>query len=412
MKFLHLADLHLGKMLCGASLIENGDQVFYLRQLIGLIDREKPDAVVIAGDVYDRSVPSKEAVTLLGSFLSELAGPERRIPVLMIAGNHDGGERLNFAKELLSERNVHISGTAEQTLASVALDVDGEPVTFWLMPYVFPMKVRDLFSLSAEDVPDYESAVRVLLEHQDIDTTRRNVLIAHQFVTAGQSSPMQGGSESAAGGLGAVDYSVFDAFDYVALGHIHSAQHIGRDSVRYAGAPLCYHFSEIGQKKGALMVTLGEKGTPPRYELFELPVLHNMRRIVGKFDEIIEQERRSSARNEYISAVLTDNDTVPDAAEQLRALLESHGSRLLDISFQPERDFAAGFESTAANAHEKSMAELFADFFESRCGRAMDCAERDVIDAVSHRISGGEEIGTDELADYIVKLVLEQEDKR
>ena len=169
MKFLHLADMHLGKMLCGASLTENGDQAFYLDRLIGLIDREKPDTVVIAGDVYDRGVPPKEAVTLLGGFLSALAGSERGIPVLMIAGNHDGGERLNFAKELLAGQNVHISGTAERTLTSVTLDTDGEPVTFWLMPYVFPMKVRDLFSLTAEDVPDYESAVRILRDLISID---------------------------------------------------------------------------------------------------------------------------------------------------------------------------------------------------------------------------------------------------
>ena len=412
MKFLHLADMHLGKMLCGASLTENGDQAFYLDRLIGLIDREKPDAVVIAGDVYDRGVPPKEAVTLLGGFLSALAGSERGIPVLMIAGNHDGGERLNFAKELLAGQNVHISGTAERTLTSVTLNTDGEPVTFWLMPYVFPMKVRDLFSLTAEDVPDYESAVRVLLEHQDIDTSRRNVLIAHQFVTAGQNVPVQSDSESAVGGLGAVDHSVFDAFDYVALGHIHSAQHIGRTSVRYAGAPLCYHFSEIGQKKGALMVTLGAKGTEPEYELFELPVLHNMRRITEKFDDIIERERHSSARGEYISAVITDGDIVFDAAEQLRALLESHGSKLLEISFQPEGGYAGGDCGFTDGLHEKTMPELFGEFFEARCGRAMDAMERELIENAAHSIGSGEDAGAEELADRLVRLAMEQEEEK
>lgn len=411
MKFLHLADLHLGKTLCGASLIENGDQGCCLEELLELVDREQPDAVVIAGDVYDRGVPSKEAVTLLSRFLSELAGEKRRKPVLMIAGNHDGGERLDFAKELLSGQNVYISGTVEKELTHIEIHDDGGPVVFWLLPYVFPMKVRDLFSLTAEEVPDYESAVRVLLEHQDIDPGKRNVLIAHQFVTAGGKAPVQSESESAVGGLGAVDYSVFEKFDYVALGHIHGAQSVGRDSVRYAGAPLCCHFSEIGQKKGALMVTLGTKGEE-KTELLELPVLHSMRKISGKFSEVLEQERLLDHKNEYISVTLTDSDAVFDAAEQLRSLFESRGSRLLDLSFRPEGVFESGKESASAELWEKTMPELFAEFFESRCGRTMDALERELIESLSQRIGSGEDVSTEELADDLVKLAMEQEGKR
>ena len=412
MKFLHLADLHLGKTLCGASLIENGDQGYCLEKLLELIDREKPDAVVIAGDVYDRGVPSKEAVTLLSRFLSELAGEKRKIPVLMIAGNHDGGERLDFAKELLSGQNVYISGTVEKELTHIEINDGGGPVVFWLLPYVFPMKVRDLFSLDAEEVPDYESAVRILLEHQNIDPGKRNVLLAHQFVTAGGKAPVQSESESAVGGLGAVDYSVFEKFDYVALGHIHGAQSVGRDSVRYAGAPLACHFSEIGQKKGALMVTMGEKGTDVKTELLELSVLHKMRKISGKFSEVLENERLLDHKNEYISVTLTDSDAVFDAAEQLRALFESRGSRLLDLSFRPEGVFESGNECTAGELREKTMPELFAEFFESRCGRTMDDRERELIESVSQRIGSGEDVSTEELADDLIKLAMEQEGKR
>ena len=412
MKFLHLADLHLGKMLCGASLTENGDQGYCLERILELTDREKPDAVVIAGDVYDRGVPSKEAVTLLSRFLSELAGEKRKIPVLLIAGNHDGGERLDFLKELLSEQNVYISGTVEKELTHMEISADGEPVTFWLMPYVFPMKVRDLFSLTAEEVTDYESAVRVLLEHQNIDTSKRNVLIAHQFVTAGGKAPVQSESESAVGGLGAVDCSVFDKFDYVALGHIHSAQSVGRDSVRYAGAPLCCHFSETGQKKGALLVTLGEKGAEVKTELSELPVLHKMRRLNGKFAELLEQERLLETENEYISVTLTDREAVFDAAEQLRALFESRGSKLLDLSFRPEGGFAGGVEDFSGEFREKTMPELFAEFFENRRGRTMDEKERELIESVSRRITSGEDVSAEELAEYLVKLAMEQEGER
>lgn len=410
MKFLHLADLHLGKQLCGASLIDNGDQGYLLDQILALVDREKPDAAVIAGDVYDRGIPSREAVTLLSGFLSELAGEKRRIPVFLIAGNHDGGERLDFLKELLREQNVHISGTVEKELTHIELNTDGEPVVFWLMPYVFPVKVRDLFFLTAEEVPDYESAVRVLLENQDIDTTKRNVLIAHQFVTAGGKAPLQSESESAVGGLGAVDHSVFDAFDYAALGHIHGAQAVGRQSVRYAGAPLCYHFSETEQKKGALLVTLGEKGTEPEIRLFELPPLHKMRRISGKFSELLEREQLTDRRDEYISVTLTDNNTVFDAAEQLRTFFEGRGSRLLDLSFRPEEQFAGGTAGYTGELKEKSIPELFADFFELHCGRTMDRQERELIESVSRRLSSGEDVSTDELADALVRLAMEQED--
>ena len=407
MKFIHLADLHLGKMLCNASLIENGDQRYFLDRLTETIDEEKPDAIVISGDVYDRSVPPKEAVILLGDFLTQTAG-KRGIPVMLIAGNHDGGERLEFAADLLKEKNVHIAGTAEKQLRSVTLEDAFGPVTFWLMPYVFPGKIRDLFGLDPAEASDYGQAIRYLLEKQEIDPARRNILIAHQFVTAAGKEPETSESETAVGGIGAVDYSVFDAFDYVALGHIHKSQHIGRATVRYAGSPLCCHFSEIGQKKGVLVVEMGRKGIEPEFKFRNLPVLHGMRKLEGRFDEILKAESVNAGRNEYISVVLTDEDPVYDASNQLTAFYSALDSRLLDLSFRPENRIY-NRPMAKEGTEEKSMAELFSEFFEARNGRMMDGKERELVEQLCTAIGNGQDKSEENLAASLAETALEQE---
>ena len=407
MKILHLADLHLGKLLHNASLIEYGDQPFRIEQLLALIDRERPDAVVIAGDVYDRGIPTREAVQLLSRFLTAVAG-ERGIPVFLIAGNHDGGERLEFAAELLAGRNVYISGSLERELRHITLDDNGEPVTFWLMPYVFPVKIRDTLQLEPDEARDYDTAVRRLLAEQEVDFSARNVLVAHQFVVNGDRQPTPSESESMVGGVGAIDYTAFDGFDYVALGHIHGAQSVGRASVRYAGAPLCYHFSEVGQKKAALMVTLGPKGTDPVYEEFELPVLHPMRRIRGKFADILRDEEASPARGEYVAVEITDPDPILHASSTLRDLFESHDTRMLDLTFRPEgREPRAG-DTLSDAAAEKPLEELFGEFFSEHTGRALSREEEELIrHACAHIESHGDETA-DELADNLVRLALDR----
>lgn len=407
MKFIHMADLHLGKLLCNASLIENGDQRYFIDRLIDIIDKEKPDAVVISGDVYDRSIPPKEAVVLLGDFLTRTAG-ERNIPVLLIAGNHDGGERLEFAADLLKDKNVHISGTVERELDTVTLEDKFGPVTFWLMPYVFPGKIRDLFGLKNEETADYSKAVSYLIDKQNIDQSRRNVLIAHQFVTTGGKEPETSESETAVGGIGAVDCSVFDAFDYVALGHIHRSQHIGRAAVRYAGSPLCCHFSEIDQNKGVLVVELGRKNADPTVRSLPVPVLHRMRRIEGRFNELLESERRNAGHNEYISVVLTDDDPVYDASNQLSTFYSSRDSKLLELSFCPENRNFGGNKYEAGSA-EKSMEELFAEFFEGRNGRVMDAKERALVEQLCTALGNNQDTNEQNIGESLAAAALEQE---
>lgn len=362
MKFLHLSDLHFGKTIHGVSLIESGDQPYWAERFLEKARCIRPDAVVIAGDVYDRSVPPGDAMELLDHMITRLT--EWGIPVLMVAGNHDSGQRLAFASGLLEKQNVYIAGTFAGELPHVTLtDLDG-PVTFWLMPYIFPALVAQKTGM--EDIRDYDTAVRRLLAQQDIDFSQRNVLVAHQNVTANGREAVRGGSESMAGGVGQVDYSAFDGFDYVALGHIHAAYPVGRKTVRYAGSPLCYHFDEIKQPaKGPVLVELGAKGTEPGIEIQTIPPLHPMREMRGDYAALRAAALEDSARGEYIRVVLTDRRPEPEIHEFFRALFDARESCLMELVSE-YRPFGTAAACPAARAEQRAVEELFADFYRAR----------------------------------------------
>ena len=364
MKLFHLADLHLGKSLYDCSLIESGDQDKWVTDLLDFTKTHQPDAVLIAGDVYDRGVPAKEAVTLLTRLLTGLA--DQGLPVFLVAGNHDGGERLEFAAELLSRQNIYIAGQVTKLLPHTTLRDEYGPVDIWLMPYLFPAAVRDVLD-GDESITGFDAAARALLAAQPIDPTRRNVLVAHQLVVNGEEAPRWSGSETSVGGVGQIDVSALDAFTYAALGHIHGAGPVGRPGVRYAGSPLCYHFSEIGQVKGPLLVTLGAPGTEPTVEQFTLAPLHPLREIRGELEQLILQERANPARGEFIRAVLTDERVQANARETLDALLKEKGSRLMEVVREAKLPTAAGVGGSAAAA-EKSVLEHFMDFYSRQTG--------------------------------------------
>lgn len=375
MRFLHLADLHFGKTIHGVSLLEKGDQRFWVERFLERARALRPEAVLIAGDVYDRSAPSGDAVELLSHLLTALA--ESGIPVLMVAGNHDSVQRLAFARPLLEREGLYISRPLSDPpeLCHVTLQDEFGPVTFWLMPYVFPALIAQ--ALGEESFRDSDAAVRALLARQPLDLTQRNVLIAHQNVTAGGAEALRGGSESMVGGVGQIDFTAFDAFDYVALGHIHAAYAVGRDSVRYAGSPLCYHFDETRQAaKGPLLVELGPKGETPRIELQRLEPLHPMREMRGPFEQLRDAALADSRRGEYLRLVLTDCRVSPEIAAFFRELFASRGSILMEL----ESEYASFRGETAAlSAHavrEKSVEELFGDFYTERSG-GIPPAERD-----------------------------------
>ena len=376
MRFLHLADLHIGKSIYGTSLTDSGDQKVWTERFLDLARGLKPDAVLIAGDVYDRGQPPASAARLLNRLVTGLAGME--IPVLMTAGNHDSVSHLSFLSSLLEDRKVFISRPLEQSpeLVHATLEDAWGPVTFWLLPYVWPAMAAQV--LGDGEIRDYESAVRRLLAAQKIDFTQRNVLLAHQNVTADGREIERGGSESTVGGVGQVDYTAFDGFDYVALGHIHSSYPVGRETVRYAGSPLAYHFNETRQpEKGPLLITLPEKNGKVGIERQRIEPLHRMREIRGTYDEIRETAAARPWENEYLKIVLTDTRITPLISDYLHETAKAHGSTLMELTseFNP---FSGGAAlSGAGEMHEKPVEELFADFYKDRSS-GVDAEEKDL----------------------------------
>lgn len=411
MRLLHIADLHFGKSLHECSLIEE-DQPYWKDKFLELVSRDKPDAVLIAGDVYDRSTPSGEAVKLLDEMITELS--EKNIKVFMVSGNHDSGQKLSFGSRLLEKQNIYISGILSEELMHVTLYDEYGPVTFWMMPYIFPALAASV--LKDNTIHDYDTAVRRILEKQDIDFSQRNVIIAHQNVTVNGAEAERGGSETMVGGVGAVDYTAFDGFTYAALGHIHAAQSVGRNEVRYAGSPLCYHFSETKQnRKGPVLIELGDVNEAPKTDVILIEPLHNMREITGDFETIIKNEMESDKRNEYVRVVLTDGRLRPDAAEQLRAVFASHGTVMLEIV--NEINFSGVSKAPSVTSSQKSTGEMFRDFFFERNGdTAPDEKENEIIDFLSHEVSRhiGEEKCSDPSDDSVeefLKFIFSQEEK-
>ena len=409
MRFLHLADLHFGKSIYGTSLLENKDQEEWLSRFLALAGEIKPEAVLIAGDVYDRSAPSGDAVELLNRMLTRLS--ELRIPVLLCAGNHDSVQKLSFLNSLLSKQDLYISPplTRSPVLEHVTLQDDFGPVTFWLLPYAFPALIAR--ALGEEKLRDGTDAVRELLSRQPLDKSGRNVLLTHLNVTAGGVEGLRGGSESMVGGAGQVDYRVFDDFDYVALGHIHAAYPVGRESVRYAGSPLCYHFNETRQpQKGPLLVELGAKGSPVSVQTLVIPPLHPMRELRGSFRELWDAELESPRRGEYLRVVLTDQRVSPEIAARFRELCDGRDSVLMELCSEYARQGVDGGGLSRNDMEEKSVEELFAEFYAERSGGVEPTeADRKLLGfagellrrAAPHSVPSGEEIGV--LLDFLTR---------
>ena len=412
MRFLHVSDLHFGKSIHGVSLLENGDQGAWVERFLALCDEVSPDAVLVAGDVYDRSAPSGDAVQLLSRMLSELS--ERKIPVLLTAGNHDSVQRLSFAAPLLARQGVYISESLSTSpvLRHVTLEDGDGPVTFWLMPYVFPALIAQVLG---EDCPrDNDGAVRALLAAQPVDDSQRNVLIAHQNVTANGVEGIRGGSESMVGGVGQIDYTAFDGFDYVALGHIHAAYPVGRETVRYAGSPLCYHFDELRQSaKGPLLVEMGEKGEPISVETRLIAPLHPMRELRGPYEELRHQALDDSRTGEYLRVVLTDCRVSQECTNFFRDLCESRGSVLMEIVSEYNR-----FHDVQAPGRDavvqKSMDELFSGFYAERLGgETPDDREAALIEFAASLILQGEGGAAPDSRqlERLLRFAMEQEDE-
>ena len=374
MKFLHLADLHLGKRVNGFSMLE--DQAHILRQILAILDNEQPDGVLIAGDVYDKSVPSVEAVELLDGFLTELRA--RGVPVLLISGNHDSPERLAFGGRVMDSCGIHISPVYGGALAPVTLQDEFGPVHVWLLPFVKPTHVRRWFPDA--DIESYTDAVAEAVAHMDIDTAARNVLVTHQFVTGGARS---GSEELSVGGTDNVDSGVFAPFDYVALGHLHGAQHIGRETIRYAGSPLKYSFSEARQHKSVTVVTLGEKGDV-QVRTVALTPLRELREIRGSYDELTARSfyEHTTYRSDYLHLILTDEQDVFDAMSRLRTIYPY----LMTLDYDNARTRAAGGMSVPAETERRTPLELFEALYTRQNHRPMSEVQRAYIAQLMEQI--------------------------
>ena len=374
MKFLHLADLHLGKRVNGFSMLE--DQAHILRQILAILDDEQPDGVLIAGDVYDKSVPSVEAVELLDGFLTELRA--RGVPVLLISGNHDSPERLAFGGRVMDSCGIHISPVYDGALAPVTLHDEFGPVHVWLLPFVKPAHVRRWFPDA--DIESYTDAVAEAVAHMDIDTAARNVLVTHQFVTGGTRS---GSEELSVGGTDNVDSGIFAPFDYVALGHLHGAQHIGRETIRYAGSPLKYSFSEARQHKSVTVVTLGEKGDVQVCTVALTP-LRELREIRGSYDELTARSfyEHTTYRSDYLHLILTDEQDVFDAMSRLRTIYPY----LMTLDYDNARTRAAGGMSVPAETERRTPLELFEALYQRQNHQPMSEVQREYIAQLMEQI--------------------------
>ena len=363
MKLIHLSDLHLGKRVNEFSMLE--DQRHILLEILGIVEKEKPDGVIIAGDVYDKSVPSAEAVALLDEFLVRLSGlgPE----VYMISGNHDSAERIAFGGRLMTGSGIHLSPVFDGKITPVtARDAEGE-VRIWLLPFVKPVDVRRAYP--EEEIADYTGALRAAIRRMEIDPAVRNVLVAHQFVTGAARSDSE---DVSVGGMDNVDSSVFDGFDYVALGHIHGPQHVGRETVRYCGTPLKYSFSEKDHVKSVTVVTLGKKGETEIRTVPLRPRL-DMREIRGTYNELtLRANWEGTEVTDYLHVVLTDEEDVPDALARLRTIYPN----IMKLDYDNRRTRASAEVAAAEEMEKKSGIELFDEFYAAQNGQPMGEEQR------------------------------------
>lgn len=367
MRFLHVSDLHLGKRLHETSLIE--DQQAILKGILEIIDNEKPDGILIAGDIYDKSVPSAEAVQLFDEFLVGLAS--RHLQVFIISGNHDSPERIAFGSRIMDASGIHLSPVYDGRVNPIKLSDEYGDINIYMLPFVKPAHVRRYYE--DEDINSYTDAVSVAITHMDIDKSKRNILVTHQFVTGATRSE----SEESVGGTDNVDAKVFTDFDYVALGHLHGAQYCSDVKIRYSGTPLKYSFSEANDVKSVTIVDLGKKGEELKIRTVPLTPLRDMKKIRGTFAELTNPNYylNNPIVNDYLQITLTDEDDILNAMNRLQSIYKY----TLDLKYDNTRT-RANAEILGAEATERKTAlELFTEFFKLQNNSEMSEIQREYM---------------------------------
>lgn len=360
MKLFHLSDLHIGKRVNEFSMIE--DQKYILTQILYAADQEKPDGILISGDVYDRTIPTAEAVQVFDAFLTRLS--EQKIPAFIISGNHDSAERLAFGSSLMGKSGIYFSKVYDRTVEKIPMQDAYGTVWIYLLPFLRPSTIRHALPERAEEVQSAADAVRIALEQTKIDEKERNVLLAHQFVTGAKRCDAE---ELQVGDVDQIPAELFASFEYVALGHIHSPQKVGRETVRYCGAPLKYSFSEAGQEKSITVVELKEKGS---VDLRTIPLkpLHDLRKIRGTYLEVTAKSfYKNRDCEDYLQVTLTDEEDVPDGMAKLRTIYPN----LMRLEYDNKRTRSNAEVRAAERVEEKSELELFQEFYELQNNQPM-----------------------------------------
>ena len=361
MRFLHTADLHIGKRVNEFSMLE--DQEYILRQILKTADKEQVEAVLIAGDVYDKQVPSAEAVRLFDWFLTQLNS--RKLPVFVIGGNHDSVERLSFGAQIMEESGVYLTQSYDGKVVPVRLEDEYGPVNFWMLPFLKPAMVKRFFP--EQEIVTYQDALETVIGHMELNREERNLLIAHQFVTGAVTGGSEDSVEVFVGGVENVDASVFADFDYVALGHIHRAQSAGGEQIRYSGTPLKYSFSEIRHEKSVTIAELKEKGSLTVHQE-PLKPLHDMREIRGSYEELVLRENyQGTDLEDYLHVILTDENDIPDVIGRLRSIYPN----IMKLDYDNQRTRRNQELMKEEAAVEQSPMELLGQFFSQQNNQEM-----------------------------------------
>lgn len=374
---MHLADLHLGKRVNGFSMME--DQEYILNRILEIMEEEQPDGLLIAGDVYDKTIPPAEAVRRMDDFLTAVAA--KHVPVFLISGNHDSAERVAFGHQLMQGSGIWISPVYDGTIRHHTLEDRWGEVNIYLIPFLRPSVVRSFFP--DVEIEDYTDALRTIIEDLQVDTSRRNVVLVHQFVTAAGALPETCDSEQlSVGGLDRVDGSVFSPFDYTALGHLHGPQRVGSETIRYAGSPLKYSFSELHQKKSVTVAELRAKGET---EIRQIPLQprREMIELRGTFEEILEEARKKGEpQTDYYHMILTDETDVVDALSRLR----EYYPNIMLLDYDNRRTRSQKEVEQLDRVEERTPGELFAALYEQQNGQEMDSDRKEYLDGLIREI--------------------------
>ena len=367
MKFFHLSDLHLGKRVHDVSMLE--DQAYILGQILQLIDREKPEGLFLAGDIYDRTTPPAEAVELLDDFLCQLS--QRQLQVFVSSGNHDSPERLAFGSRLMEGSGIHIQPVYNGQIRPFSMG----NADIYMLPFLKPAHVRRFFP--EETVESYTDALRVAISHIDMDPGRINILLTHQFVTGAIPSESE---DISVGGTDNVDAAVFDAFDYVALGHIHGPQNIVPGRIRYCGTPLKYSFSEASHQKS---VTVVEVTDSVKVDTIDLIPLRDMRRLKGSYEELTARANyENTPTQDYLHIILTDEEDIHEAVGRLRTIYPN----LLQLTYDNTRTRQDQTVTEAAQVQQKTPLELFEQLYELQNNQSMEPRQRAWVEELIEKI--------------------------